>query len=468
MKIRTALFTLNSLVSLGINLLSATEANFLRDDFVDGRIDNTVWVARTPFSGSAAVESNGVLNMTGRGGLLAIPEFSLPVEIRGSVRISSLDEIFRVVTRTRGTQGNPSGEYDDGYAFTFSNHDTPYVRASIERIVPPTVITIQTQSPTAIIEGEYFEFRITDDGTNMALYVGDLKSPLISYSTTESFGNRIGFYNRESGRHSELDWIQITDTCGLSRRTQNKATILKDEFFGPLICPSVWRIHNVSDASSVVVTDGKAVLDSFGSLETVESLPDAIDIRARFRFAGGSVDHFKIGIRTDLALPTATDYTGVFVGFDKEHNTIGVAEAGVEWLAVSNFIFDLNADYDFRITDDGKTIIVYLNDLVNPLIKVQSTHRTGNNMFLHNREIGGSKVEIDFVEVKALAAMSIYTAIEVEFETEIGRRYQIQISEDMNNWTNFELPIEGNGSFFKRLYSVRGSNRKFHRVQLID
>ncbi|HEX2697332.1 MAG TPA: hypothetical protein VHM28_06445, partial [Anaerolineales bacterium] len=72
------------------------------------------------------------------------------------------------------------------------------MRASIQRIVPPTVITILAQNSTTVAVGAFYDFKIRDDGTNMQFYVGDLLNPVVSYSTTETFGNRIGFYNREN------------------------------------------------------------------------------------------------------------------------------------------------------------------------------------------------------------------------------------------------------------------------------
>jgi len=108
--------------------LHAATAVLLRDDFEDNTIDSTLWTIRTPFASSSAVETDGVLRMTGRGGLLANQSFTFPFEIRGSLRIVTGAEILRIVDRTSGSQSNPSGEYDDGIAFTLSNHDTPYVR----------------------------------------------------------------------------------------------------------------------------------------------------------------------------------------------------------------------------------------------------------------------------------------------------------------------------------------------------
>lgn len=42
-------------------------------------------------------------------------------------------------------------------------------------------------------------------------------------------------------------------------------------------------------------------------------------------------------------------------------------------------------------------------------------------------------------------ALTIYPAIEIEFATKAGERYQTQISTDLQGWTNLGNPFVGNG-----------------------
>jgi len=65
------------------------------------------------------------------------------------------------------------------------------------------------QTNTAVAVGAFYDFKIRDNGTNLLFYVGDMQNPALSISTTETFGNRVGFYNREDGQQSELRWIEI-------------------------------------------------------------------------------------------------------------------------------------------------------------------------------------------------------------------------------------------------------------------
>ena len=459
-----------SSIFLTISCLASPAA--IRDDFNDSTINPAIWETSLPFGDSQVSEADGYLLLRNRGGLIPSATFDMGIEIKGSFTLSHTLDVFKIYIRsdlseTTGADSRYHEKLGVGFVFWADGraahlaHSGGITMGHVDGAINP--LNVATT------------FRITDDGYRIRLFLNDSDTPIITGATTYRLGNRAIFYNRESVGSSfttRIDYLEISDACSADSHSgtgPNNSTLLKDNFDGPLFCPNVWGIYNVSSGSHVSMTDGRAVLENFGSLETIEPLPEAIDIRGRFRFAGSSsVDHFKVGVRTDISRTSATDYTGVFVGFDKEHNTIGIAEAGGSWLGVKDFNLSLNLDYDFRITDDGKTILVYLNDMVNPLLNVKSTHRTGRKVYLHNREIGGSRVDLDFIEIKSLAAMAIYTAIEVEFETEIGRRYQIQISEDLLNWTDFESLIEGDGNQFRKLYSVKGTTRKLHRVRVTE
>ena len=61
--------------------------------------------------------------------------------------------------------------------------------------------------------------------------------------------------------------------------------------------------------------------------------------------------------------------------------------------------------------------------------------------------------------------LNAYTAIELEFLTHTGRVYQLQASPDLTTWTNFGPPIPGDGNFWNKTYSARGSARLFYRVE---
>jgi hypothetical protein len=62
----------------------------------------------------------------------------------------------------------------------------------------------------------------------------------------------------------------------------------------------------------------------------------------------------------------------------------------------------------------------------------------------------------------------IYAAIELEFATRTGLRYQLQSSSDLQAWTDFGNLIEGTGSRFSLLVSTRHAAHRFFRAEPID
>jgi hypothetical protein len=60
--------------------------------------------------------------------------------------------------------------------------------------------------------------------------------------------------------------------------------------------------------------------------------------------------------------------------------------------------------------------------------------------------------------------LNIYTAIELDFLTQTGSIYQVQQSPDLSTWTNFDLPIFGNGNEWSKTYSTRAQSKSFYRI----
>ena len=61
-------------------------------------------------------------------------------------------------------------------------------------------------------------------------------------------------------------------------------------------------------------------------------------------------------------------------------------------------------------------------------------------------------------------ALTIYPAVEIEFPSEVGKKYQLQSSQDLINWKNIDGSIPGTGQLIQRLHSVRGSRELFYRL----
>ena len=61
--------------------------------------------------------------------------------------------------------------------------------------------------------------------------------------------------------------------------------------------------------------------------------------------------------------------------------------------------------------------------------------------------------------------VQIYTAVELEINTESGVTHQIQTSTDLLNWTNYESPFLGSGQKLFKLISARSQPKQYFRVQ---
>ncbi len=70
--------------------------------------------------------------------------------------------------------------------------------------------------------------------------------------------------------------------------------------------------------------------------------------------------------------------------------------------------------------------------------------------------------EID--DLTGEASSRIYTAVELEFPTEVGRIYQVQGSQDLEEWEDIGDKILGNGEPYQLFQSTRTEDRKFFRV----
>jgi hypothetical protein len=64
--------------------------------------------------------------------------------------------------------------------------------------------------------------------------------------------------------------------------------------------------------------------------------------------------------------------------------------------------------------------------------------------------------------------LDIHHAVEIEFPTVIGQRYQIQVSDGAHNWVDSDAPIAGTGDRVSQLYSTRGNPALLYRVKRVS
>ena len=78
--------------------------------------------------------------------------------------------------------------------------------------------------------------------------------------------------------------------------------------------------------------------------------------------------------------------------------------------------------------------------------------------------VGGDGSDMGAYEVNPSTQMSIYTAVEVEFGTTLGRTYRVESSTDMVTWSQVEAGIVGTGGPLTRLYTTRAIPKRFFQA----
>jgi len=114
------------------------------------------------------------------------------------------------------------------------------------------------------------------------------------------------------------------------------------------------------------------------------------------------------------------------------------------------------ADTDGDGLSDGSEVKLYLT---NPM-----SSDTDGDGYGDYAEIYAGKKPNDASDHPA-AALSLFTAVELEFIGKTNTTYYIQSSPDMTTWTNYDGPILGNGGIWKKLYSTRDAAKQYFRVE---
>ena len=218
---RTSLFSLTAIFTM--TLPAIAPAQLLHDDFSSGTIDAAVWQQRAPFYDSSVYAADGYANFVNRGQLVTIDTFDVPFEISGRFSfVGSTYDNLRIVTRTDAISTNPWFEVDRGIQFTLSlrNGDWNDQPGNIGIAVGqyPNATTVLGYTTFSLIPNVFYDFRIVDSGSSVSLFITDLDNPILTASSTSSFGSQIAIYNREgtgggssisAGSAVRLDYVTV-------------------------------------------------------------------------------------------------------------------------------------------------------------------------------------------------------------------------------------------------------------------
>jgi hypothetical protein len=192
---------------LGLSLLltSALGAQTITDAFPGTVLNTANWTASAFQSGTVTVD-NG-LTLTARGRITSAFGFTGPLTITGTVSFPNTNEYLSISFRSSGAYADPVyGSASDGVGVLFGPALNA-VRFHIGDTDGGSDILNQSFSYTT---NTPYNFKITDDGFNIGVYLGDLGTPLFTTTSAVSSGNLVGFYSRENIGTSMISTISVT------------------------------------------------------------------------------------------------------------------------------------------------------------------------------------------------------------------------------------------------------------------
>jgi hypothetical protein len=214
-----------SALAFSVVFLASTalaNATLISDGFDDTVVDPAVWQISSPFGDSSVSESGGAAIFSNRGRLLSLSNLPTIIEVTGQFTITgNVRDQFGVVIRTDGSATNSFGAFDKGIGFYFHIQNDLGNTSSNVNVVrgdfPNAAVTLASTTFALALNTPY-TFRITDDGTNVALYLNDLNTPLLAATDSTVFGTRLGMLNREgagggsaisAGSTTRVNYIQV-------------------------------------------------------------------------------------------------------------------------------------------------------------------------------------------------------------------------------------------------------------------
>ena len=200
---------------------SAVQAQVIEDDFNDGVLDLTKWTPLLVFGNSDLTESGGVLTFKNRGRITANASYPT-AEISGRFQFAATGgnqyEVFSVVVRTTGGVGTAGGPVDGIFIhFLPSVHPDTTDEVRVSQIGPPRIVLDGTNTSYSIDLGTFYDFRITDDGSEICVYLIDLTTPALCVSTAYDPGDMVAIHNRDpvtADYYTDLDHIRIAPFAG--------------------------------------------------------------------------------------------------------------------------------------------------------------------------------------------------------------------------------------------------------------
>jgi hypothetical protein len=181
-------------------------ASITTDNFNDDALNSALWSTVTRSTNATVVETNGALRLRQRGTLVTQRNFKT-CDITGRFQIGTSDRLV-VWTRTDASGTNPFADLDNGILFRVQKDNDTIGIDQWDYLNGGDLVLTQRQFHMPPTTFAWMPFRVTDDGTNCAFYLGSFDVPLLTATTTFRGGDKVAFNNNQLSE-AALDDVRI-------------------------------------------------------------------------------------------------------------------------------------------------------------------------------------------------------------------------------------------------------------------
>ncbi|MEO8426600.1 MAG: immunoglobulin domain-containing protein [Verrucomicrobiota bacterium] len=525
MNSRTFLFLLTCLA-----VSNSARANDLLDTFDDAQTSSALWEMRKPMPDSSVVVTNGILTLRNRGQLLTKDPLKNPVQISGRFRFTgNVRDVLRIVLRTTGESTSAQRAFDNGIAVSIAMQNDLGTESNIFAIERNLLNTQEVIVKTNhnFSSNQFYDFKITDDGTSIKFYFDDLLSPLLRFSDISAPGQKVGFYNREGtrggspisdGSQVEIDFIDIKSSnvdqqqtatdgstgarrlprykIGQSFTAGGTGTLAQIDvgFLGPIDSDGTLEIYAGEGASGELLQTASAqIVASQAELSWIPFLMNVPIVGGQkysFLFTGGASmsDPFSIPISANVPYPDGrlifTDPSGTLFEdrFDLVFRTYLVPDSFVPLvitqpqsqavLAGTTVKFSVGAIANAPLSYQWLFNGVPIAGATNAELTLSAVHLKDNgNYSAAIRDVVGTFFSqtanlVILVPASTVTSgrFSAFSGYRLTLDGEPGFTYRIETSDNLLDWSAFTNATLNGASVTISDTSAAGHGQRFYRA----
>ncbi|MEQ1933921.1 MAG: PEP-CTERM sorting domain-containing protein [Fimbriimonadaceae bacterium] len=179
--------------------------------------------------------------------------------------------------------------------------------------------------------------------------------------------------------------ISLTLLLSSLATISTKAATIIDDFNGSSLDGTTWNYSLPFAESSLSVGGGSLTLNNRAIISTVAQFAEPITMSGSLM--ASRYDTIRVSTRTNLTVHDAytNELDGLHFSFHFDSNSIQIADANGNELALASYTFNTGQWYDFVITDDGSNLTWSINGI--PQLSAIDNVSTGNYLSIYNREV---------------------------------------------------------------------------------